>query len=1006
MLLACGLLAGCEFCVAADGRAGGGDAAPEAAVDTTSGELPRFGAFRRPDAVAETGPYAVEVERLSAHRVVGGEVRYSVVPPQGEERHGVAALQRAGTDRWRGEIPPQPDGSLVRYHFALVVAAADDRSSEGEAGGGPPVEVLHPRRAPQASFRFRVRSSAVAWIAVPRWASSASPTPVRTALRGAGELTVRLRYRILPDAAFAATVDLRPADASGDGLRLFSGELPALHTGQVADLHLEVLRRGRIVARHPEDAPLRFLTIGAPRLETRQLTTGEAQVDAVVRAVAGGTGWLFAGLRGGGLLFADDGGAPERWTFANGLESGLISRLQYDPSRRTLYVGAAPGGVQQLSLESRPEPSWLDLVSGVRFGHADEPHLGGLTASGGVDQLELSPLTGELLIQHLERVGADLMDEPGPAQTLLLRDGRLADASGWISQGLAGRTVSRITATAFDESRGCWLLGVLATGRPMPGRPGYDPFLVRRCGDATAEAWPVPEALVAGGRAEILGIEALAALDELELPLVALRHAAPPDSGRVFESTVFRWHPDAGLEPLDARILRLDARVTAMAVDRARGEVAIGTDGAGLMLWRANAVEYVGTAKGLPSDDVRDIALDRGTPADEAASSKVANEGDAAPSRWLVATSGGLARLGRRGAVGVWSEGLLPGVRQADLRLWDHDADRGRWLARYGDDGVAVLELDPAAGLRVVADRSPASGLPRGPYGAASFGPDDAIYVARLGDTRAEPGLLRIDRNGEWSLLNEDDGIRGSPIALVGRDVDDRLLWLGIAATPFTRSPGLQLYDPSVPSEKSYTMLRATFGETLLRVPESREVFLSADVGVFSARSDGTVDRIADHTVRWPLARGADGTVVAVAEGNQTLAPWDPERRRFGRLQYRSEDPPRAASGARRTAARDGNGLAIDSRRRLWHRLGDVLTTIRPEAAPCSEALRDRLCAQHTAEVRDVDDGLPPTARRLHLDPSTGRLLISSREGLWSLKLLASGVEAALAERAEAHAAD
>jgi len=909
----------------------------------------RFRAVRHPDSVDAAGPYFVEVEQITGKPAVTGELRYEVRTQGTQARKGTASLRRLSPNRWQGQIPGQPPDSEICYHFAFT--------------WGGEVRALHPRRAPLTQYRFRVVFVRARRLQTPpRLEPSETDHAIRMIISSGSEPRGTIRFRVAPGSDFDRETALTIQRLHEKHSYSVAASLPTTERGAIVDYYFEFRSPSGTLTHFPADAPARFLSCKVPLLRLHGLVTGGSQVTSL----AVHDGRLLVGLAGGGLLDGCPDDDPLRWTSADGLASGWVTRLATDQAEGIIYAGTRLGGLQALLPGGGfPVPVTSRLLSAARSPQFDDLH-----RLSTVDLLLVSPLDGSVLFQHARTTTRDVTQPSEQARTFILQDGKVLPFSLTDSNAQAHASqFMGITAAAFDVDEGCLLVAAQFQSQPS-GMPSVSetPVLQRVCGnEVVARQW-VHEVPVAGGLAGTYGIEALAFEPSTGLPLVAARHAAPPGSAPV-ETTVYRWQPP-GLTPVDPQLSRLTSPVRGMESDPRTEEVWLATDD-GLIVFQRDTVRRIGASNGLPGNEVTALV----------------HETDG---RWLVGTNKGVARVHDQSVEPVWSAAFDTGAHQPDMRLVDWEESTGQWLVRFGGSGVAVMQIDGSGKTQILRSFEAGCGLPDGPFGRAIFGEDPGVlYLVRIGSARVKPGIIRIAPDGTWTLLTEDDGLRGNPIQLMEPDPAGRGLWLGIASTPFTKDAGLQLYDPVLRREVHYTRLRTSFAEFPAVVPTPGEVFFSTGFGVFRAHNDEEVTRVSDQSITWPLALGDDGTLLATGAVSHMLARWNWETRRFQLIRYALSPNRRVAQGISPPDGIGGAGLVFDTRRRVWHRLDGGLYTIDSTGgAPCSDALPDITCLPKRVLVRDSEDGLPLTSSRLFFDPDTDRLLVASEEGLAILELL------------------
>ena len=868
-----------------------------------------FAADRHPDTVRSEGSYRVSLRQVDGSPPKSGVVRYSVVRGAHEASGNVPLEAGRDPSVWTAELPGQPPGSTIHYHFALEYP--DGR------------RVLHPRRAPEARYRFRILPFRVSRIELPRRpASGSGPLRVALTLEAPASVSCRVRYRSGPgefDKALPAVVS-----AAGPSTFEAAAELPAMPGGTVVDLYFEVSAPGGAMRALPADAPARFYTfkVGSPAVES---LTGGGQVGALVLDADR----LFAGLNGGGLLEIEGGAAPIRWTMADGLPSNVVRSVANDPVAGVTYIGTANGVVGL----RRGVPGF-EWVAGPPFHDPGKPAWQELDAKRNGSLVLVSPLDGTVLLQlersELAGLGGGTRND---ALLFSLRDGRLMPLGLDSDRG----QITGLTAGRFDETSGCFLLaGVLGPTADTGERQA----VIEWCGTAPRIV-PIDAVPLEGdARAAPVLIEDLARHPADHDLVLAVRYAVARSGSRTEVSGLFNLR-DGKVAPVSPGSEDVGAPITGLLPDRQGRRLLVSTYGRGLLAAASNGARSVPGERTAPATDLLSLA------------------GGADGTVWL-GTASGLVRLKDGRSSVAYPELFDRGVIRPDLFPLDRDRE-GRLLVGSAHGGFAVLEraADGRWGIR----SSYAAGreIPDGRlYGDATFAPETGdIYAAALGH-----GLLRLSSDST-RLLTTDHGLRADRIWHVWRHPETEVLWLVYPPYPFRSGSlaGIQLYGDG--TEVAFVPLEdktlATIND-LLFVPERGTVFTAGAVGVLEFHNDGRFERKSVNLAAGLARNPRTGTIVAVGTA---VERWDGQR--FQTVFFRADHPRRLPG---KFFLRPALDVAIDDRGR-WHILypDGYLVTMDSEG--------------RVIRLLDYEDGVPRTAQKLlHLGNARTLAVGSAAEGM------------------------
>jgi hypothetical protein len=510
---------------------------------------------RPADLVDERGPYPVAFKVVSGPEVTGARLVYDVTRDAAHQP-GEVAMRRAGA-RWEAELPGQPAGSEIAYHFALVLAG---RSAQRWPASEP--------------ARYRVRVAALRVVGAtlePGRAGQGGELRVSVAAAAppTGELRARVRgpggARELRSAADPPVVE------PGAAARTLRFALPPLAPGDAADLDV-TLGAGDASVHLPGDAR-QVATVKRAVRAVSPLAAVAAPVSDV--RSAGGERWI--AFDGGGVV-RDGAAGAVRWRGAiDGLRSGVVRFVLPDPNGDAIV--ATDRGVAVLYPPAAGAQRGL-AVAVAAGGSAARAGAAARSALDGSAWLELDPPAAE---------------STGAARWLDVRDGQ---AAAWSPPD--PRLVT-ITSLDFDEALGCYALGALLA---VQGRPA--PAVGWRCGAAFA-VLPLAPARLGAFAIEPQRVLALARDPADGAPVAAIRYAVSDGRGRGVGFGVFRLRADgaaAALVPIASEATALGAPITALAADPAHRRLLVATDGRGLVALErdeAAAVTAVTQVRGAPS---------------------------------------------------------------------------------------------------------------------------------------------------------------------------------------------------------------------------------------------------------------------------------------------------------------------------------------------------------------------------------------------------------------------
>lgn len=897
---------------------------PQLALPVLATEpLPTFSSLRHPSVADPRGPYRVEIQPLNGPLPVAGEVRYLLRRGQ-EIRQAAAPLARREDGVWQGQIPGQPAGTEIGYHFALSLP------------GGR--EVLHPRRAPDARYSFQVVPVRLLQLEVPLRPRSGEEgegggaLPVAATVEATGSLRGEVRYR-LGYGEFDRAVPLETHHVTG-GLYRLGAVLPKGPVGTVVDFyfHLEVGNEVESRARLPGDAPDRFYTFKVVGHRVEALTGG-----ARVAGIASLDDRLYVGLAGGGLLEFDRGGPVRRHTLEEGLPSSHLTSLKVDPAEGLLFAGTVNGAV---TMRRAGSPEW---AVGPVFFRREEPFWGGLRSHRRVRVLEVSPLDGAAILQLIDPETE--LEELPPARLAVLAGGRLQP----LDLQVEGQPVTAITAAHFDKVDGCLLLGASASATPLDPAP----LLLRRC----------------GGRDEVVRLGPLEVRNLRAIPLAITAVYRDVVTGKVILGLGYRV-TDGGrpverygvfalagnrLTSLSHRLMDLPSPISSLLAHPPRGWLLVATAGAGLFALEAMDSEVAGEGPRRHEPGDAAVVSISGIPCGE-----ITALAPGSADGVLIGADCGLFRLDGERATSLQRQHLATGAVQP--HLLPADARDANFLFRSPDAGLAVVAAGLSQAPRLHRNLAVGPPLPSGSYGDAAFGPEPGEILAVL----TGRGLLRVDAQERQNLLTADQGLYRADLWRILRHPTTGLPWLafqGVGDLP-PATAALQPYAGKAGGPQG------RFGSPLpvgpwppgvqwdaLIVPERDSLFVAGPAGVHELGVDGASRRL---TSRPAIALARDAGTGRIAAVGLAIERWDGTRfHPVTSLVQHPRFPPR------RFALRGALDVAMDAGGRWYvlHAGGEV--TLRD---PAGRILR----------VLDFEDGVPVTARALLFDGETGILAIGS----------------------------
>lgn len=790
--------------------------------------LAAFVALRHPDTTGQQEPYPVSVRRLAGPEISGGQVAYSVLDVAGKAivEDQVKLRPAADGSGWESEIPGQPVGSTIAYHFLL-----DTRTGRS---------LRHPARAP-ARYQFRVVGLQVLSVTLPNPASSATDEQsvtlrVQSASPPSGELVVRVLSLSSDAQEYRIALSTRTQIGGPNAIASYvlEANVPDLQPGELADFYFQVHTDEGEALRVPAGAPNQVYTIKRSARSVQPIPDDGAFVLDV--GVQGRQRWI--GLKGGGAWEGEAEGDAEHWGLLHGLPSGIARFVLPDPVSGHVYLGTDRGVV---AIEPGRE-SWVALTPpypSPEEAKVDVLDRLGLARRAGPGAL--STLDGTLLFQLQ---GEEALEAVYPETVLLqFQNGRLGEWTPHLDQPLIG-----LSTATFDAVDGCWLLG----GFVPRGNQELQPAVVRQC-DATAELIPLEDVLLDGTQAIPERIVALAREPTTGGVVLGLEFLVTQASQRRSDFGVYQLNETTGaLSPLVPGLAAIGTEVTSLATDWRGGQVLVGTFGQGLIL--------------VGNGEVRRLDLNEEMP-----SEITAIEVDEESGTILVGTARGAVEISDNQTQVVQFGPRGEGAILTNAHPTDANMETGRVLLSSYDQGLIELSLDPAGEWRPVRLLRPGRELPDGFFGKAQYAAPGSMY----GIVHSQ-GLLQIN-DGETTLLDPDGGLH-SPhllniLTLRGGDV-----WLAFTPMPFGAfgGPALQVVRDGriVQTLELADSGLATIGDWV-EVAERDSIFAATRAGVVEIRADGDMTKLSKNAAS-SIARNPDTGVIGVA--GTTIERWEGER--------------------------------------------------------------------------------------------------------------------------------
>lgn len=934
-----------------------------------------FASLRLADPSSERGPYPVEVRQLAGKALAGGWLVFTTQGPGGAPSQEVRVPLRPGphpesgpSRRWTAEIPGQPRGTTVRYHFVL-------------AGS-----IRHPRDE-VVSYRFQVRPSTprVGWSRI-----SGSRIPGQRGevdgtagigRAGGGEERWRVHLtfgapdpqhpeRASPDREPRAELVARRFPAAGrkaspgpDGvengaLRIpfqrtspgsdpptdsWYADLPALEAGDLVDFHVKLRHGGEDTFVFPPGAPDQAFSVKRSVREIRHLPVAPGLVLALATGGRDGED-LWVGYRGAGAelhpgRLGRGSAAIRKWSLAEGLPSAVVRWIDTDPATGRVWIGTDAG----LAEISAAGPRWIRGPGGTPILSAVGPG-----AVSTLDGTLLFQAEGAAVAGDLGRSTPGMMVGEAPPRFFELSSTGL---SSWRPE--AGPAFTGWTALAFDSAAGCWLLGGPALN--VDARPA--PAVARRCGERV-EGAVLEEISVEGEKRTPVRVVALAAEPSSGTPVAALELGPGP---RDLRWGVYRIDPRTGeAEPLAPELSAVPVEITALAADPRRSRLLVATWGQGV--WGLSA----GTARrldlqGLPTEVTRLAVADAEGPRRDRIGVGTAD----GAYLWSpgVETDGTVVRLGRRAAHAPGASDALP----ADALPYDAQPPSPTGPARvlWSSRSRGLVELTESGDgphRRWALHRQLQAGreLPPGQYGPVAYGPADELLALIHGE-----GLLRIPpAPATPRLLGPEQGLHSRlPLRLLVRDLGE--IWVSYTPTPIRPgSPVQVLQGDRVVTEIPLRQNEMASIGKWLEIPWEGAglgpVLAATRAGVLALGGEEDGGQVVRHSTATATAVAWDPTTETLLAVGSSILRW-----RDGRFQplLFGIDHPRVEPG--RFVPGTPRDLALDRRGRAYLLYPDGLVVLLDEEGGFLGIL-------------DREDGVPSTARRLLAHPATGDVWIGS----------------------------
>lgn len=870
--------------------------------DPSFADVVRFQSSRHPDTINTDGPYPIEVVQLGGGLMESGVIHYEAVCSSAPSITGVAELERLSDDRWSGEIPGQAAGCDVVYYFQF---------SDGETS-----DWRYPTSAPDARFRFRI---------VPFQIDSFQPVPrqVEPSVLG-NELSISISsptsatgvvwYRIAPETAFDRSVPLTHVASEGPVQR-FAAALPAEAYEDIVDYFIE-WSLGDHFATYPADAPARFFTYKVSSVRILNLVTGGRSV----RAFAQSTDGFLLGMDGGGLVVAPhDGSEPSRFTIQDGLPSGIISSVDFDPVAERLYVASENGGAFVFHTgEQRTE-----FLTHYLFGAAASGDLEDIHSMPSAALISHSTLDGSVLIAHQMRSGS----APDGHRIFRLHDDQVQE----IVFSTGGLEVVGVDDVVFDENSGCfWFAGMVPRG--VSGIDLGYPAIVSFCGDeVTIQNIALTEATLPN---------VTIAFDPfLSVPIVALA----PYYG---ETEIYFWMDEELVPAIDERI---PDQVNDIAVNELTGEILLGTRRSGIFV--------------IDRDGLR-CASESCEPGP--AVNHVVQWASGSCHAFYNGSRDGLNMTNTaRERQQLFSDFLDRWSNSASFWLSDYHPETGRWVLR-SPSGMGAVDVSETGDISVERwhDLDAAQSISvDGVFDVVG----DRLCTARHWTVSHTAALICLSADGEATELASGDGL-GASFNRIGRHPLTNHLWLvsgsWLQVFDVTTDTSIQTWDFGGNGEMAY-------------IPFRDRMWVSLSGGLYEMDEDGSQERLLNGSLQ---SIGPNETVV-VRHPPFEITRWNERRGQFENFYYQGFYPRREQDISVPRISSRHRILAEPTRDRYHYAtFGSGLQSLDMSAVESISGDEYRLT--HPAVLRNSEDGFPLSVTHLDYDIETGLFLWGSEEGL------------------------
>ena len=801
-------------------------------------QLAAFSSLRHADTIDTRESYGVSVRQLAGPEVRGGQAAYSVWNIKGKKiAEGQAEMRpERNSDGWIAEIPGQPIGSTIGYHFYLTTLSGE--------------RLRHPAR-PQTYYRFRVVAVKIRSVTLPKPGAYTGEDQqavlrIQANSRPAGELVLRL----LPASPEAAreqriTLTVKPEKSYRvDRSYVMKATLPDLRPGELIDFYFQI-RTSQGKVKHPANAPAHTYTLKRSFKNIQSLNDDSAFVLDV--SAVGQQRWV--GLKGGGVWTRSAKGQERHWGLSDGMPSGVARFVLTDPVSRYLYVGTDRGLTEietgkgsTMSIVSPYPSAWnagLDALN--RFGR-----------SGRVGPGALSTLDGTLLFQIQKE---QLIEEAYPATLFLqFQDARLSKWNPSVDFPLLG-----MSSANFDSVDGCWLLG----GYIPRGKQNVQPVVLRHCGVQVNQIL-LQDFTLGSLRAIPERVFALVRDPSTGSLVVGLEYSLTNGAQRQKYFGVYRVDDTSGqLSPLAPEIAAIGDELTSLATDWVGGRILVGKFGRpGLLQIRKGTVQPVNSAQNVPS---------------EVTSIEITTSGSI-----LIGTSRGAFELSSDGTTVLPFGPRGKGFILTNALPMDEDPITGRILLSSYSNGLALLERGKDGRWRAVENLRPEHELPSGLFGDAQF-----ISTGGVSVIMHSQGLLQV-KNNQVILIGPADGLYSRHLL---RLLSYRLgeTWLSYTPMPFGSNAGAALQvlqgDKVVRTIKIGDRNLATIGRWI-GVQERKSIFAATRAGVVEIDEDGTITRLSKNSAS-SIARDSNSGVIGAV--GTAIERWDGKR--FSPVLFRVDHP-------------------------------------------------------------------------------------------------------------------